>query len=321
MNKNIEDFDLDGILGDSFSETPKSEKTIDNSALDDLDDFMLIKKPKKQTQLSQIDDPNNFLELLFVQYKHLLSDPDIVPHKSIHSNPAFYDELGQPNDLSHNLFRFACEASFDSTFPYVVPDKNYSKIKSPEYYHSFRDDDYPAEFIADHRRHYGIGHDHDGFYITPDSDVFKSYSTKNASEKPKPERMMTCKLDTANIISHNDFHSDYARCVASMASDPTFYESHKAELPEKFGEIQNFFIKHSSDPLAKQFLSDLAEDCESVLAIFFGFDAVFHNGENYCVFDQRKILISETEANRLFELSHNHKNTTGNVTEKFNELQ
>lgn len=243
-----------------------------------------------------------------------------------------HDEHGNPmTNQSHRFFSYIIEFYFRNKFPVVVSDDDYIRLDAKPYYHGFRDYDFGASFLTDWSRHYGVGHNLHGFYMSEKIETAMVYTTGNSGRNAHG-RILELKHICKNIINKsilnkiqdnltyiaisegykNCFHPS---CIPRALKEVNDIEKSFWEMPQTKAIIQ-FIRQNQGDSVAEEFITDFIYN-DSVISIFYGYDGSKFRWSGVdedilVLFDISKIVVPESEAKRFLKRSGKHKDAVVN---------
>lgn len=246
-------------------------------------------------------------------------------------------DVGSNLDNLSVLYYYLCDLRGFSKLPKIVSDKEYTNIKKDssyvfsaigrEYYHGFQDINHGASYLWDSYYHYGEGDFGNGFYMTSNPIIANMYTRDfNSNIKPRKEtsadRVMKAKLLTGNVTTLGDLKSlnyylidENVNGYAILSKRNYDYSALSQEKLEKemqrvnkFKDLVLFFKNIESEEQKKDFLYAFTTN-PSAMAVYLDFDYSIRginlddSDEQIMVFNRNCLAVSESEANRVFELS------------------
>ncbi len=210
------------------------------------------------------------------------------------------------------IFRFMADLYECGDLPQVLPDRKYKKVNQPKLFRSANEFDHLANLLADQERHYGWGLEANGIYADKNKIIAHSYHPHVFSDKhifmTKPiYRLLEFKLEDDTIIA-NSKELKYA-FKSACNGDSCFDET----IRDRLYTLCAFLSSITYDKICDEelFISMLDGDAGK-LGIILGIDTLVIDAENgkgsYAVLNRKKMIVSQTEFNRICIKSNAYKN-------------
>lgn len=210
-----------------------------------------------------------------------------------------------PSDRArYKIYTYAvCLCDFNK-FPQVVNDNEYNKLLHEEIYRGALVGEYNANLLVDYDYHYGQGYGANGIYGTSSKGMANLYSRKN------PDNVLAFKLaNDVKIATERDVLREY-----EFGFQPQF----ETRVSQDTKALVNA-IKSIKDAEEQYYIKNvLLNDC-GLLAMLYGYDALLADaGEGFIVsvMNREKIVVSQSEFDRVCALSKAYKDGTINFEQK-----
>lgn len=246
------------------------------------------------------------LQVIFEYYKDLKKHP--------FKNATFDAKLNNKGFEDSKLFRFVVDYFGFNKFPVVIPTRAFNKNYIKEFYHGFKEYEYGANFLVDWNYHYGNGYN-DGFYVTDDEEVAKSYTGGFPTSQSNGLIMRVKPI--SNKFSRISEINAYIRGNSNCDD-----ENVKNQLL-KINEFYDYALRNGED---KSLLNDFYK-CfiynPSTFAVYLGFDYciddTFHN--HLIIYNRGAICVPEADAKRFLSKSENYKDAVLNFYSNVDEIE
>ena len=209
-----------------------------------------------------------------------------------------HNSKGNIINVTHEIFDFVIDLFEYNRFPQVEKDEDYKNFASKEYYRGVKNIDHHGNILVDYNYHRGIGIFGNGIYSTPDLHKATLYTKRN------PHNLLTFKFSGKIAYPRDD--TNYTDYICGRIKKGNFkFQSHDEE--EKIDTLKKFYDSLSNTAEKEDFKNVFFYRDPSIFKIFLGYDALYSQ-DNLIVFNRKKMLISQSEYDRICEASTYYKN-------------
>ncbi len=234
--------------------------------------------------------------------------------------------------IEYRLFAYIVDLLKMNELPTILPDNQFKNTNSPMFYRGVRDINFNASLLADYDYHKGDGIYFWGIFVTNDKNSAHWYGDKRTANKPDATQ------DVVSLKMQDGTKSVFARSLLDIQSELHDFAEKKSLSPQELTEQSELFVSQENkiandDEISinykrlKFFLRYLLNNknvelyysianSPSTIALLLGFDAIQTETKEFAILNRGKIIVSESEFNRITSMSKNYKGGVINFEEK-----
>ncbi len=251
------------------------------------------------------------LEQIYAYYKDIESVQPIEEYRKRLSY-----SLRHTNMIRYRFFSYLVDALGFNALPNVVSDIQFSRVPTRTLYRGTPDINNHANLLVDFDYHKGCGVQGSGLYASD------SYWHANEYANEIKDFVLKFKLcPSTKVIHFNKMHQiecallgDFETQSGYAIDDQGIRAGINDTAIKNYKTLVDFCRAHKNDMGFEKFILGNFDNFDSNIALFLGYDA-FVAG-NFVVLNRGKIIVSESEFNRITSMSKNYKGGVINFEEK-----
>lgn len=209
-----------------------------------------------------------------------------------------YIDIGSKD--SDEIFKYMVSLNQFNNSPEIMDDRKYKKFVATTFYRGVTNPSYNFQLLTDKNYHHGKGYAN-GIYSTSNRFAALQYTTPTPTtyvgfkKKHVEGNLLAFKLKKPNSVMY-----PILGCIASEIRHGNF-SCFAQNVREKLENFVNFTMKIEDDSDCLHFLDLFLEDY-SKIALYLGYDTIV-NGQDTIVLDRSKMVVSNSEVERIKKLS------------------